>query len=365
MGLRGRYDALDDSRFLRPASGACAPPPADQDSAQPDDRARRLEPRAGTLARPPTASSTTSRRTGPSQGSPTAPTASQAPAPKAACKLGHGIDAALYVPTSPSKILMPAAIRAHRCELLANAGRARRAPVDPALRRGVQGQQWRLYGVQMPAHGLLRVQWLDAAFLQHARQGLRDRWVTARYTVDGVTLYGEGHRFRGDYGNGDLGREVDLGLTYRRLERAAGAASPACALRPQVPVLPATIRKTWLTLARPSDGMRAFRRAPRGAGQRAKAMLENPGIAARLADMRRLADREGHEDAARELAETVHGATEAALMKAREWRCPRSAGRVHRDARSGCTSSPSPLRVPRAAPSDCPRSRSSCRSRPR
>jgi hypothetical protein len=60
-------------------------------------------------------------------------------------------------------------------------------------------------------------------------------------------LYGEVHRFRSDFGSVDLGRELDLGVTYAwgehfviRLQNAKydpGAGTPD-----------PSVRKTWLTL---------------------------------------------------------------------------------------------------------------------
>ena len=86
--------------------------------------------------------------------------------------------------------------------------------VDAALRPGSEGQQQRRVWPADAAHRFLRVQRLDAAFLQHAAPGLaRPLAHAALGDRARVTLYGEAHRFRSDYGGIDFGRENDIGVT--------------------------------------------------------------------------------------------------------------------------------------------------------
>jgi hypothetical protein len=104
------------------------------------------------------------------------------------------------------------------------------------------------YGVQMPLTDFYGFNGWTLHFFNTPRQGLRDRWLTARYAVGDVTVYGEAHRFRSDLGNIDFGREVDIGVTYAwgdhlvaRLQHARydpGSGTPD-----------PRIRKTWLTLS--------------------------------------------------------------------------------------------------------------------
>jgi hypothetical protein len=78
----------------------------------------------------------------------------------------------------------------------------------------VKGSNAGLYGLQMPLTDFYGFNGWTLHFFNTPRQGLRDQWVTGRYTLGDFTLYGEAHRFRSDYGSIDLGRELDLGVTY-------------------------------------------------------------------------------------------------------------------------------------------------------
>ena len=109
----------------------------------------------------------------------------------------------------------------------------------------VKGSNNGLYGVQMPLTDFYAFNGWTLHFFNTPRQGLRDRWATARLMVGPVTLYGEHHRFRADYGGADLGRETDLGITVGipfegvvRLQHARYDAPPGP---------PGDVRKTWLT----------------------------------------------------------------------------------------------------------------------
>jgi hypothetical protein len=111
----------------------------------------------------------------------------------------------------------------------------------------VKGSNQGLYGLQMPLTDFYAFNGWTLHFFNTPRTGLRDRWLTARYALGDFTVYGEAHRFRSDFGAVDLGRELDVGLTYEwsehcvvRLQHAKydpGAGTPD-----------ASIRKTWLTL---------------------------------------------------------------------------------------------------------------------
>lgn len=111
----------------------------------------------------------------------------------------------------------------------------------------VKGSNRGLYGLQTPLTDFYAFNGWSLHFFNTPRQGLRDGWLTLRYAVRALTLYGESHRFRSDYGSIDFGREQNLGVTYDftgncilRLQHARydpGAGTPD----PRV-------RKTWLTL---------------------------------------------------------------------------------------------------------------------
>jgi hypothetical protein len=103
------------------------------------------------------------------------------------------------------------------------------------------------YGVQMPLTNFYAFNGWTLHFFNTPRQGLRDGWITARHAMHPFTLYAEAHRFRSDYANINLGREVDAGITYAwnesltlrlqhgRYDPGSGTPDPS-------------IRKTWLTL---------------------------------------------------------------------------------------------------------------------
>ena len=111
----------------------------------------------------------------------------------------------------------------------------------------VRGSNAGRYGVQMPLTDFYAFNGWTLHFFNPPRQGLRDAWITARHGLHQLTLFAEAHRFRSDYGNVDLGRELDAGLTHAwnesltlRLQHARydpGSGTPD----PRV-------RKTWLTL---------------------------------------------------------------------------------------------------------------------
>lgn len=111
----------------------------------------------------------------------------------------------------------------------------------------VKGSNRGLYGLQMPLTDFYAFNGWTLHFFNTPRYGLRDRWLTLRYSLGNFTLYGESHRFKTDFARVGLGRENDVGLTYAitadlllRLQHARydpGTGTPD-----------PSIRKTWLTL---------------------------------------------------------------------------------------------------------------------
>ena len=77
---------------------------------------------------------------------------------------------------------------------------------------------------------------------------MRDRWLTLRWAIGPVTLYGEGHRFRADYGGTGFGREYDLGLTWLLNENLVARLQHA-RYDPGAGTPDPSIRKTWLTVS--------------------------------------------------------------------------------------------------------------------
>lgn len=110
----------------------------------------------------------------------------------------------------------------------------------------VKGSNAGLYAVQMPLTDFYAWNGWTLHFFNTPRQGLRDGWATVRALLArDWTLYAEVHKFRSDFGSLDLGRELDVGLTYE--------ITPATVLRLQNARYDAAmpggdIRKLWLTL---------------------------------------------------------------------------------------------------------------------
>jgi hypothetical protein len=128
------------------------------------------------------------------------------------------------------------------------------------LGTGVSGGDWTLrydqevkesnggdFGVQMPLTDFYAFNGWSLHFFNTPRQGLQDRWLTARYGLGAVTLYGELHRFRSDFGGIGLGRELDLGVTYAFTEALVARLQHA-RYDPGASTPDPRIRKTWLTL---------------------------------------------------------------------------------------------------------------------
>ena len=117
------------------------------------------------------------------------------------------------------------------------------------LDQEVKGSNHGVYGLQAPLTDYYAFNGWTLNFFNTPRQGLRDRWLTARYAIDRVTIYGEVHRFRGDFGGGDLGRETDFGATVALWGEATLRVQHARFDSP--PATQADIRKTWVTLTWP------------------------------------------------------------------------------------------------------------------
>ena len=111
----------------------------------------------------------------------------------------------------------------------------------------VKGSNHGVFGLETPLTDFYAFNGWTLNFFNTPRAGLVDRWLTGRYVAGSVTLYGEAHRFRADFGGADLGGETDLGLTYDfghdanlRLQHARYDAPAG---------VHADIRKTWVTLS--------------------------------------------------------------------------------------------------------------------
>jgi hypothetical protein len=113
--------------------------------------------------------------------------------------------------------------------------------------REVKGSNHGAYGVQMPLTDYYAYNGWTLNFFVTPAAGLRDDWLTGRWAVGPVTLYGEAHRFHSDFGSLDFGREQDLGLTWEVMEGLSARLQHA-RYDPGTGLADATIRKTWLTV---------------------------------------------------------------------------------------------------------------------
>jgi hypothetical protein len=113
----------------------------------------------------------------------------------------------------------------------------------------VKGSNGGRYGVQMPLTDFYAYNGWTLHFFATPPEGLRDEWVTVRcaYPWPNVVLYGEGHRFRSDFGSLDFGRETDVGLSWSFREGASVRLQHA-RYSPGAGQVAPTIHKTWLTL---------------------------------------------------------------------------------------------------------------------
>jgi hypothetical protein len=111
----------------------------------------------------------------------------------------------------------------------------------------VRGSNGGVYGLQIPLTDFYGFNGWTLKWFTAPREGLRDGWLTGRWSLGAFTLYGELHRFKSDFGSLDFGREADLGATWEirpnavlrlqhaRYDSGSGRSYP-------------DIRKTWLTL---------------------------------------------------------------------------------------------------------------------
>ena len=111
-----------------------------------------------------------------------------------------------------------------------------------------KGSNAGLYGLQTPLTDFYAFNGWTLHFFNTPRQGLRDRWLTARAQLATLSFFGEYHRFRSDFGGLDFGRETDAGVTWPALEglvvRLQHARYRPAASSPATP----SVTKTWLTL---------------------------------------------------------------------------------------------------------------------
>lgn len=117
------------------------------------------------------------------------------------------------------------------------------ARVDHEIKESKRG----MYGLQMPLTDFYGFNGWTLHFFNTPRQGLRDRWATLRQGWRDFTLYAEYHRFKSDFGGTDLGRELDLGLTYAWNDNATLRFQHA-RYDPGTGTPDPSIRKTWITL---------------------------------------------------------------------------------------------------------------------
>jgi alginate export protein len=113
--------------------------------------------------------------------------------------------------------------------------------------RELKGSNAGAYGVQMPLTDFYAYNGWTLNFFFTPPQGLRDDWLTLRWTAGPLTLYGESHRFHSDAGSLDFGREQDLGVTWE-IMGGLNARLQHARYDPGAGLAGATIRKTWLTL---------------------------------------------------------------------------------------------------------------------
>jgi len=113
--------------------------------------------------------------------------------------------------------------------------------------REVKGSNHGAYGVQMPLTDFYAYNGWTLNFFFTPAQGLRDDWLTGRWAVGPVTLYGEAHRFHSDFGSLDFGRETDVGVTWDVLEGLSARLQHA-RYDPGSGLAGPAIRKTWLTV---------------------------------------------------------------------------------------------------------------------
>jgi hypothetical protein len=117
--------------------------------------------------------------------------------------------------------------------------------------REVKGSNAGEYGLQTPLTDLYAFNGWALQFTTTPRQGLKDTWLTLRYEIAKMTLYGELHRYRSDFGDLDFGRESDLSATYTLRDDSTITLRHA-RFRPGGGLFGGKdVDKTWLTLTCP------------------------------------------------------------------------------------------------------------------
>lgn len=110
----------------------------------------------------------------------------------------------------------------------------------------MRGSNGGAYGLQAPLTDHYGWNGWTLSFFFGPREGLVDRWLTARVGAGAFTLYAEAHRFRSDFGDLDFGRETDVGITWELLPGLVARLQHA-RYEPGGGRADAQVRKTWLT----------------------------------------------------------------------------------------------------------------------
>jgi len=111
----------------------------------------------------------------------------------------------------------------------------------------VKGSNGGRYGLQTPLTDLYAYNGWALQFVTTPRDGLRDSWVTVRKPLGTVEVFGEYHRFRADNGGASLGRELDVGLTWR-LPQLLGDDARLIAQSARYRHPGSDVTKLWVTL---------------------------------------------------------------------------------------------------------------------
>jgi len=111
----------------------------------------------------------------------------------------------------------------------------------------LRGSNGGVYGLQAPLTDFYGYNGWTLHFFNAPREGLVDRWLTARVGLGRWTLYAEHHRYRSDFARLDLGRELDAGITWEALPNLTARLQHGRYDAGRGRVDP-DVRKTWLTL---------------------------------------------------------------------------------------------------------------------
>jgi hypothetical protein len=171
-----------------------------------------------------------------------------------------------------------------------------------------EGQQRRGLRRADAAHRLSTPSTVDAALLQHPAPGAARRMDHAEGRAGRTSpFYGESHRFRSDYGSIDFGKELDVG-PHLLLEREHDAALQHARYDPGPtrPIRPCA--RSGSRLPGPTDD--AVLEGGLDDLRQAKLLLENPGLAAKLASYVGSPVEKGMKMLPQKWQEGVHSATE-------------------------------------------------------